>query len=179
MEDRGMATATKTKAAPAAPVLPSTFAEINARRVRERIESYRGIAQRHASGQAVTIEDMERAGELLEQLGLPQYTFERDVEAVQRDKVSRDKWQAAADAAPGAAKRAAELAAEIEETKKKLDTLREEHRRAAAAISKPAGYEHTLRQLAADHPHVLANLDTAVRLRIQELDRRKQMGGAA
>jgi hypothetical protein len=173
-----MATATKTKAAPAAPVLPTTFAEINARRVRERIEAYRGIVQRHADGEPVTIESMEQAAELLEHLGLPGYTFERDVEALQRANATRAKLAAAIEAQPAAAARASELAVEIEATRKKLEMLREEHRQANAKATKGSGYEHSLRQLAAEHVHVLADLDTAVRFRIEEMDRRKQMGGA-
>jgi hypothetical protein len=174
-----MATAMKSKAAPAAPVLPTTFAEINARRVGERIETYRGIVERHANGKPMTVTDMEQAGELLEQLGLPQYAFERDVEAMQRANVTRAKLAAAIEAQPAAAARASELAGEIEAMRKKLETLREEHRQMLARSIKGNSYEHSLRQLGSEHPHVLANLDVAVRLRIEELDRRKQIGGAA
>ena len=174
-----MATATASKTKAAAPALPTTFAEINERKVRERLEAYREIVQRHANGEPVTVEDMERAGELLEQLGLPQYAFERDVLAMQRAKVSRDKLAAAVEAQPAAAKRAAELATEIEATRKKLETLRLEFHKAQAGAGKPAAYQHTLHQLGAEHPHLLADLTVAVRLRIEELDRRKQIGGAA
>jgi hypothetical protein len=178
-----MATATKSKraeaATDAAPAVPVTFAEINARKVRERIESYREIVTRYAAGNTMTVEDMERAAELLEHLGLPQYAFTRDAEALQRAKVTGDKLQAALDGQPANAQRAADLAVEIEALRKKLETLREEHRRASAGASKGGAYDHTLRQLAHEHPHVLADLDTAVQHRIEELDRRKQIGGAA
>jgi len=174
-----MATATKTKAAaPAEPAVPITFEEINRRKVQERLTAYREIVQRHADGEAITVPDMERAGELLEQLGLPQYTFERDVQAIQRAAVSKAKWQAAVEAQPANAKRAAELAVEIEATRKKWEMLREEHRKASSGATKAGAYDNSLRQLAAEHPHVLGDLDTAVRLRIEELDRRKQIGGA-
>jgi hypothetical protein len=174
-----MATATKTKAPPAVPVLPTTFAEINARRMRERIEKYREIVQRHANGEPVTVENMERAAELLEHLGLPAYTFERDVEALQRANATRAKLDAAIEAQPAATARASELAGEIEAVREKLEMLREEHRQVLAKANKGTAYEHSLRQLGAEHPHVLADIDTAVRFRIEELDRRKQMGGAA
>ena len=178
-----MATATKSKraeaATEAAPAVPVTFAAINARKVRERIESYREIVTRYAAGSTMTVEDMERAAELLEHLGLPQYAFTRDAEALQRAKVTGGKLQAALDGQPANAQRAADLAVEIEALRKKLEMLREEHRRASAAAGKGGAYDHTLRQLAAEHPTVLADLDTAVRYRIEELDRRKQIGGAA
>jgi len=178
-----MATATKSKpaaaAADAAPAVPVTFAEINARKVRERIESYREIVGRQAAGEVLSVADMERAAELLEHLGLPQYAFTRDAEAMQRAKVTGDKLKAAIDAQPANAQRAADLTVEIEALRKKLEMLREEHRRASAGASKGTAYDHTLRQLAHEHPHVLADLDTAVQIRIDELDRRKQTGGAA
>ena len=154
-----MATATKSKraeaATDAAPAVPVTFAEINARKVRERIESYREIVTRYAAGNTMTVEDMERAAELLEHLGLPQYAFTRDAEALQRAKVTGDKLQAALDGQPANAQRAADLAVEIEALRKKLEMLREEQRRAHSAANKGTAYEHTLRQLAVEHPTCL------------------------
>jgi hypothetical protein len=61
MEDRSMATATKSKQATAEAAPPPTFAEINARKVRERIEAYREIVGRHAAGETLPVADMERA----------------------------------------------------------------------------------------------------------------------
>jgi hypothetical protein len=61
----------------------------------------------------------------------------------------------------------------------KLETLREEHRKASNAANKGTAYEQGLHQLRHDHPHALAPLDEAVAHRIEELDRRKQIGGAA
>jgi hypothetical protein len=174
-----MATATKTKPAAAEPAAPITFAEINARKVRERLEAYRDIITRRATGQAVTVADMEAAAELLEHLGLPQYTFERDVQAMQRATMAADKLKAAQEVVPANVKLAEELAAEVEATTKKLQSLREQLQVANAKRNKPTAYTQTLAQLAAEHPHVLADLDVAVRLRIEELDRRKRIGGAA
>ena len=173
-----MATATKTKAATVEAAPPPTFAEITARKVRERIEAYREIVGRHAAGETLTVADMERAAELLDQLGLPQYAWDRDVDAMRRAKATGDKLQAALDGQPANAQRAADLAVEIEALRRKLEMLREEHRKASSAASKAAAYDQTMQQLAHDHPHVLADLDTAVQIRIEELDRRKQIGGA-
>jgi len=172
------ATAKKKTETPDTP-LPITFDEINRRKVRERIEGYRDIVHRRANGATVTVEDMERAAELLELLGLPQYTFDRDVQAVQRFKAVSDKVQAAVDAVPANKQRAAELSAEIDATRAKLETLKEQHRLAVAAMNKPAAYTQSVAMLQHDHPHVIGDLDQAVQLRIEELDRRKQIGGAA
>ena len=175
-----MASATKTRAAAATePAVPITFEEINRRKVGERIAAYREIVGRRAAGEPLAVADMERAGELLDQLGLPAFAFDRDTEAMQRFRGVRDKYDAAVEAAPAHKQRADELAAEIEAVRRKLETLREEHRIAMAKSGKGAAYLHTVAQLQHDHPHVLADLDTAVQVRIEELDRRKQIGGAA
>lgn len=168
-----MATATKPKPEPKAVPAAVTFAEINARKVRERVEIYRDIVTRRATGAVVTVDDMERAAELLELLGLPQYTFDRDVEAVQRFKAVTDKVQAATDAAPAFKQRAAELTGEIEAARKRLEALREEQRIATAKANKGVAYGQTIATLQHDHPHVLANIDDAVRYRVEELDRRR------
>lgn len=168
-----MAPATKTKPEPKAATAVVTFAEINARKVRERIEQYRDIVQRRAAGAVVTMEDMGHAADLLELLGLPQYTFDRDVDAVQRFATASGKVQAAADAAPAYKQRAAELTVEIEQARKRLEALRDEQRIATAKANKASAYGQTITTLKHDHPHVLADLDEAVRFRVAELDRRR------
>lgn len=173
-----MATATKSKPATET-ALPVTFEEINRRKVRERIAAYREIVGQRANGENLTVADMERAAELLDQLGLPGYTFARDVEAVQRFKLVRGKYDAAIEAAPAHKQRAEELVGEIDAARKKLEALREEHRVATVKGNKGTAYLHSAAQMQTEHPHVLGDLDEAVRLRIEELDRRKQIGGAA
>ncbi len=175
-----MKAATKAKSAPATePAVPITFEEINQRRVRERIEAYREIVTRRATGVMLTVEDMERAGELLDLLGLPAYAFDRDTDAIIRHRQITAKMQSAEDAVATHRARAAEVSAEIEATRARLEVLREEHRRALAGVGKPGAYSNSVVMMENEHPHVLGDLDLAVRLRIEELDRRKQIGGAA
>jgi hypothetical protein len=173
-----MARATKQPEPAAEPV---TFDEIAKRRTRERLEAYRELVRRHADGETMTVEQMEKVLELLDQLGLPQYAHERDVQAMQRFKMAHEKYRAAVEAQPAHAIRATELAAEVEATQKKLVALREELHLANAKRNKPAAYGQTIKQMESEHPHVLAPLDLAVRLRTEELDRRKRatVGGAA
>lgn len=181
MEQESMSTTATRKSKPEseAPAVPITFDEINRRKVRERVEAYREIVGKHVMGGTLTVSDMEQAAELLEQLGLPQYTFDRNVDAVRRFKVTREKHDAAADAAPGHAERAEKLAAEIKVMEGRLHAMREEHRIASNRIGKASAYITSMAQMQHDHPIVLADLETAVRIRIEELDRRKQAGGAA
>jgi hypothetical protein len=176
-----MTTATrKAKADPAAdamPATPITFADIAKAKAREKLEAYRGIVQRRADGEVLSVADMERAAELLDQLGLPLFTFDRDAEAIRRFRQARDKYQAAADAVPENQRRAAELPEEIAAAKSRWLTLQEEYRLAMARVAKPAAYLSSVQMISLDHPHLLADLDEAAELRIAELDRRRR-GGA-
>jgi sulfur carrier protein ThiS len=173
-----MTTATPRKKPEAIEPVPVTFDEIARRKVRERIESYREIVTRRADGKPLTVADMERAGDLLDHLGLPGYAFERDTEAVLKFRAAAAKLRAAEDAVSPAKQRAEELGAEIEVLRQKLVALREEHRLTVAKVGKPTAYSTSVAMLQNDHPNVLADLDVAVRLRLEELDRRKN-GGAA
>jgi hypothetical protein len=173
-----MTTATAKKKPEAIEPLPVSFSEIARRKLRERIVAYREIVTRRADGKTITVSDIEKAGELLDLLGLPGFAFDRDAEAVLRFRAAAAKLQGAVDAVPAAKQRAEELAAEIEVQRQRLVALREEHRLTVAKANKPHAYTASVVTLENEHPTVLAALDEAVRLRLAELDRRKQ-GGAA
>ena len=169
-----MTTATKTKTTP--PPAPPTFATIARKKMRERVERYRQFVKRHVEGEALQEADLVQVSDLLEGLGLPDFAWPRDIEALQRANAASVKFKAALDAEPTNRERSVELAKEIADLKKKLQVVAEEHRRAIAATGKSAAYGHTLEQLSADHPHLLADTDTAVTLRLDELNRRKREG---
>jgi hypothetical protein len=170
--------ATMTKKKTAAPIEPVSFDEIARKRISERIEAYRALVQRYAAGEQMAEADLNQAAELMEQLGLPQYAFNRDAEAIQRHARTHAKWAAAIENEPASRERSRVLAGEIADTEKKLRALREEAHRVNGAAGKSSSYSNTLAQLAADHPQVIADIDTAVRVRIDELNRRRQIGGA-
>ena len=169
-----MTTATKAWV-PAPP--PMSFEEIAHRKVRDHLKAYRQIVEKHAAGELVSGDEMEAAAQSLDHLGLPGYTFARDVEALHRHKATTKKHDAAVVAEPEHTARAAELAVEIDAVRAKYQKLREEHRLASSHSSQPALFRQTLEQLQLDHPHVLADLDIATQLRIEELDRRRRIGG--
>lgn len=173
-----MTTATAKKKPEAIEPLPVTFSEIAARKMRERVEAYREIVTRRADGKTITVTDMEKAGDLLDHLGLPGFAFDRDTEALLKFRAAAAKMQAAVNAVPAAKQRAEELTAEIEVQRQRLVALREEHRLAVAKLGKPQAYSASVAMLQNDHPVVLGDIDAAVRFRLAELDRRKQ-GGAA
>jgi len=109
-------------------------------------------------------------------MGLPDFAWFRDVEAMQRFSVTNGKYRAALDAEPANRERAVELAKEVEAARAKLLTLQEELRRAQAGAGKSAAYGQTLAQLQNDHPQALGDIDAAVTLRLEELNRRKAGG---
>ena len=174
-----MTTATAKRKPETIEALPVTFDEIARRKMRERVEAYREIVTRRADGKTISGDDMERAGELLDHLGLPNFAFDRDAEALVKFRAAAAKLQAAVDAVPAAKQRAEELAAEIEVQRQRLVALREEHRLAVAKGNKPQAYTASVVTLENEHPTVLAALDVAVKFRLAELDRRKHQGGAA
>lgn len=165
---------------PELPPAPVTFEEIALKRTRERLTAYRELVRRHAAGETMTVGDMEQVLELLDHLGLPQYAHDRDIQAVARFKIATDKFQAAIDAQPAHAVRASELTAEVDALHGKLKALREELHFHNAKANKPTAYGQTLATMQHEYPHVLADIDVAVRLRIEELDSRKKttVGGA-
>jgi hypothetical protein len=164
---------TKTRKAPSADTPPATFDGIARKKMRERLTAYRGFVKRQAEGEALSEDDLSQVADLLEWLGLPDYSWPRDVEAAQRFAVTSGKLKAAVDAEPANRQRSLELSKEVEALQVKLRALHEELRRARAGASKAAAYSQTLSQLAVDHPQALGDVDQAVTLRLEELNRRK------
>ena len=163
----------KTRKAPSADAPPATFDGIARKKMRERLTAYRGFVKRQAEGEALSEDDLSQVADLLEGLGLPDFSWPRDVEAAQRFAVTSSKFKAAVDAEPANRQRSLELAKEVEVLKAKLRTAHDELRRAQAGAGKVAGYGISLQQLQHDHPQALAEIDQAVTLRLEELNRRK------
>jgi len=159
---------------------PVTLEQIAAKRLRERIEEYRGFVRRHAAGEVLDVAAMERVGELLEQIGLPEYAFARDAEAINRHALAQSKWQAFVADEPRQRERGKQVAAEIKAANEHLATLKAEaHRIEIVTGSKVVAYRTSMVQLATEHPHVLADINEAVRLRTEALARRRATAGVA
>jgi len=170
-----MTTATKTRTK-SADTTPPTFDSIARKKMRERMTAYRALVKRQAEGEQLEEVELSQVADLLEGLGLPDFAWIRDVEATQRFNVTNGKFRAALDAEPLNRERAVELAREVEALQGKLRGLHEELRRAQAGAGKSAAYSLTLAQLQNDHPQALADMDEAVTLRLEELNRRKAGG---
>lgn len=163
-------TKTKKKTEPGS---PPTLADIAHRKMMERIDTYRGLVKRQAEGEPLGDVDLTTVAECLEALGLPDYSWAMHVEALQRHATISAKAKAATDAGPANRQRSLELGQEIEALQAKLRTLVEERRKAESGANKGATYDHSLSQLAVEHAVVLADLDTAARLRLEELNKRR------
>lgn len=169
-------TPTATKKTPPAAVEPPSFASIARKKMRARIEEYRALLKRHADGETLTEADLSHVVDLLEGMGLPDFTWSRDCEASRRFAMVSGKYKVAVDAEPANRLRCEDLAKEVEVTQTKLRVLLEELRKAQSAAAKSVAYGHTLAELATAHPHAVADIDTAVTLRLDELNRRKREG---
>ena len=162
-----MTTATKTRKAKE-PVQPVSFAEMNARKIREKIEAYRGYVQRAADGELLDEKQLEEVGEILAFLLLPDMCWERDIRAL------RDYREALAAAEEMASKqpqfdieagelsaKIKQLEAELKEATTRLNYLARVAPRAQASEMQRA---NELRSL---NPHLLLDLEQAVALRAE------------
>jgi len=162
-----MTTATKTRKAKE-PQQPISFAEMNARKIRERIETYRGHVERAVDGEQLDEKQLEEAGEILAFLLLPDMCWERDIRAL------RDYREASAAAEEMASKqpqfeleagqlsaRIKQLEAELKEAKTRLHYL------AQVAPRSQANEMQRTNELRSLHPHLLLDLEQAVLLRAE------------
>ncbi|RLS76208.1 MAG: hypothetical protein DWI03_09810 [Planctomycetota bacterium] len=152
---------------------PPTFADIAARKMRDRIEAYRKYVRRAADGEQLDDADLSDVADLLAVMSLPDYAWPLHVEATKRYDVVAAKLRAAVDAAPANRERSLQLGKEIEALQAKLRTLLEERRKAEAGVNKGTSYSHSLSQMAVEHAVVLADIDIAVSLRLEELNKRR------
>jgi len=167
---------TTTKTRKTEPSPPPTLDGVARKKLRARLEEYRSLLAQQAAGDELTEADLIRVAEILESLGLPDFAWTRDVEAVQRHAAVKAKFRTAVDAEPANRDRSVEVARELEALQAKLLALREELRRAQAGTIKSTTYAQSMAQIEAEHPHAVGDIETAVTLRLEELNRRKHGG---
>lgn len=167
-----MTTEVKTKRKASAE--PLTFEQIAERKMRERLTAYRALVARAASGEQLPEDDMVTALELLEALGLPEFSFRRDIVA-QADFVAASKAEAEARAQrPANEKRLAEVTERLKALEDEVAALKtERHRLGASADNMLLSYMIRRRELEANHPHVIAPLDDAIRFRMEQQQKRQ------
>lgn len=152
-----------------APAEPLTFEQIAERKLTEKLTAYRELVARAAGGAQLPEEDLEGAVELLAFLGLPEYSWRRDI-AAKADHDAAAKAEAEARLQrPVNEKRLVEIAERLKTLEAELASLREErHRIGSIADHLLAGAMGRQRELESLHPHVLTPLEDAVRFRTEQ-----------
>lgn len=163
---------TTTTRRPKAEPQPTTFAEIAARKMAECIEQYRGHVRRAAAGERLTADDLDKVLEALAYMRLPEYAWERDVQA-QRDHDSASKAAAELRAKqPASDARLAEITARIKAVEAELHALRsEQHMLATVEPMTRVGHGQRINELAFNHAHLFADVAEAARLRQEAKDK--------
>jgi hypothetical protein len=170
-----MTTATAT-AKGKAKATPVTFDDIARDKMRETIIEYRGLVARAANDERLTADELARVLDLLTYLGLPDFAWDRDI-AAKRDHDNNAAREAEArKRMPEAEARAAKSTERIKALEEELRKVREQHYRDVDVLPRTLiGYGQRLNELAALNPHVFANIDDAVRLRIDAKNKSRPM----
>ena len=164
-----MATATattrKTKKKPEEVL---TFGELNTRKLREKIEAYRGRVAQAADGELVDEKGLEEVSEALAYLQLPEMCWERDIRAL-------NEYRQAGAAAEEIQAKQPQLDAEAGELQTKIAAMKKELGECEARLNycakvAPLVQAEQLRrqnELKTLHPHLLLGLEQAVALRAE------------
>jgi predicted nuclease with TOPRIM domain len=162
-----MTTATKTRKAKELEQ-PVSFAEINARKIREKIEAYRGYVERAVDGELLDEKQLEEVGEILAFLLLPDMCWERDIRALRDYRETAAAAEELAGKQPQYQLEASELVAKVKQLEAEL---RESQTRlnylARVAPRTQANEMQRQNELRSLHPHLLLDLEHAVALRAE------------
>lgn len=172
-----MATATKKAAATTA--APVSIQDAAAKRMQERIAAYRKAVEDAAAGKSMSAETVEAVLEHLGAMGLPDFAWQRDVEAVRQMGRLAAEVEAFEAERPAREKRVATLLADIQRLEQSLKDARTEHYNLTHAAE--LRYVDRLRrqnELIAAHPQVFATAEDAARLRLAEKSRGRNAAAA-
>lgn len=155
-----------------------TIEQITQRRMQERIEHYRALVAKAASGQELSQAELEQGADLLELLGLPSYTLARDVQGYQQHQAAVRAEAEARAKRPAADERLMEIRDRMKILEAELTALRaEQHQLGSSADNLLVHYMATQHQLRAEHPHLLEPIESAVAWRLeQQAKHAKQLG---
>lgn len=145
-----------------------TVEQIQERKTRERLTSYRALVARAASGEQLPEADLEEAADLLDRLGLPSYTFRRDVAAQQSFAAATADDARLTAAEPGNADRLKAIDARLKAIDEELKTLRvERYDIAQTQQLQRVALDRRMTELVFNHPQVFADLEQAVAARLK------------
>lgn len=145
----------------------ASFQEVAANRMRERIEQYRQAVAAAAAGKVQSVDDIDAVLAQLDAMGLPDYAWQRDVDAFRElQRVEADVARLEAEQ-PERAERIKSLEAQIKAWEQQIADARAEAHTLAHVVE--TNYINQMRrqaELLHGHPHVFDAIDQAVRLRL-------------
>jgi hypothetical protein len=155
---------------------PVTFDEIARSKMRKVIEEYRTFVERSARDEGLTADELDRVLECLAYMSLPDYAWERDVKT-HRDYLSNARHEAdTRRQMPEADTRARQSTQRIKALEDELRVLKQQHYTDTQVLPrKLIGYGQRLNELSALNPHLFANVDEAVRLRMADKNKGRPM----
>lgn len=159
---------TATLAPPRPPRPTATMEQVFERKIRDSLVTYRELVGRAASGEQLSDADLGEAADLLDRLGLPPYTWNRDIQAKRDDATAAEQEAHLRAAEPQRQARERDLSERVKAMEAELNRLRLELRNAATAEPmRLAGILQQRNTLKANHPHVLGDVEHAVEFRLQ------------
>lgn len=137
-------------------------------RLTKSLEAYRHRVESVADGKALTARQVDEVAGLLEELGLPRFAFDRDVQAVQKYHSLEANLAEIESAEDDERLEAEALEKEIANIRRRLGeaTGRLHEIRSVRPMTR-AGLATRLGELESLHPHVLMPVEKAVRIRMQ------------
>lgn len=167
-----MSTTTTKRPKASEPAEPATFAEIAARKMSETITAYRRFVTRAASNERLTGDDLEKVLEALAYMRLPEYAWERDVQAMRDHAAATAAIAEMAGKAEADAERLAVVVERIKAVEAELKALKGEHYTLTQVNTmQRVGQMQRVNELAMNHPHVFMDVADAARLRQEAKDK--------
>lgn len=162
-----MATATKAPRKTKQPAPELTLDQVAEQNLRELLGNYREQVEAAADGRQFDASDLAIVEDLLRDLELPTFAWDRDVAALKKHRQLRAQADQLQANRPAEIEEAKTLTAEIPHIERRLAEARAKlneltNVRTATAV----GLDQRLQELKVNHPHILGTVDRAVELKL-------------
>lgn len=147
---------------------PLTMEQLQEKKLRERLVTYRDLVKRAAAGERLPDDDMATAADILDALRLPPYSWARDVQAQRDDDAAAERESQLRAAGPEREARERDLTERVTTMERELNRLRLELR--SVATGEPMRLVTVMQrrnELRVNHPHLLGDIEQAVVFRLQ------------
>lgn len=162
--------ATATKAPPRKTKQPApelTLDQVAEQNLRERLADYREQVEAAADGRQFDASELAIVEDLLRDLELPTYAWDRDVAALKKHRQLRAQADELQANRPAEIEEAKRLQAEIPHIERRLNEARAKlNELTNVRTATGVGLEQRLQELRVNHPHVLGSVDRAIELKL-------------